>query len=122
MAKRTDIDYTIGSDAQFVFTVLSSDGATAQDMTGWSLSFMVKSGYEDLDGDALITNTSGVLSGSFNSDPDVNTQVFTVTLADTDTDSLTPGKCVYELKRTNAGYEAPVAYGTFTLRRGVHRG
>ena len=122
MAKRTDFSLFLGEDRQLSFTILSASGDTAEDVTGWGCSFMVKRGLEDLDGDALITNTSGVVSGVYNSDPDVNTQRFVVTLADTDTDTLSPGAVHWELKRTTAGYETPLAYGTLTLKRGVHRG
>ena len=122
MAKRTDFSLFLGEDRRLSFHILSASGDTAEDITGWSNSFMVKRGLEDLDGDALITNTSGVVSGVFNSDPDVNAQRFVVTIADTDTDTLDPGPAYWELKRTTAGYETTLAYGTLTFKRGVHRG
>ena len=44
-----------------------------------------------------------------------------MTVLDTDTDAIAPGLYHYELKRTDAGFETPLALGTLTLKRGVHR-
>lgn len=121
MAKRTNFTYFIGSDRPLDFTILNGAGSLAEDVTGWSTSFMLKRGLEDADGDALLTNTAGAVSGVFNSDIDTNAQVITVTLADTDTEALDPGVVFWELKRTTPGYEDVLAYGDLTLKRGVHR-
>lgn len=121
MAKRSDLSFFIGSDHSLVFTILNATGSLAEDITGWSTSFMLKRGLEDADGAALVTNTAGAVSGVYNSDVDVNTQILTVTLADTDTESLDPGNVNWELKRTTSGYESVLAYGKMNLVRGVHR-
>lgn len=120
MSKRTDFRLFLGIDQHLAFTILTATGAV-QDITGWSSSFMIKRGLEDADGAALVTHTDGIVSGTFHSDPDVNTQVLTVTLADTDTDTLPAGRMAWELKRTTADAESVLAYGLVTLVRGVHR-
>lgn len=108
-AVRTDLMQFIGVDHQYVCT---ETDATA--MTGWSLSFMIKSRASDLDPDAKVTlTTTGgaiVISG----------EVATISVADTDTDSLTIGTYAWELKRMDAGSEAVLGYGRFSLLRGVH--
>lgn len=125
MAKETAIDQLfIGSDQQYVFTILDKPETTAIDITAFALSWMVKRSLDDPDDKALITKTtvSGIaISGSFNADPDVNTQVATVTVEDDDTANLQPWGYRYELKRTDAGFETPLAFGALTLVRGVHR-
>lgn len=124
MAKETAITQFIGVDVSYRFTALNLAETAAVDMTGWSLSFMVKKSKGHLDADAKFSRTTSAgitISGTYNSDPAVNTQVATVSVEDSHTDALTPGTYYYELKRTGAGVEAVIAYGTFTLERGVHR-
>ena len=107
----------IGEDKSLTVTVYQADGKTLQDITGWTLSWMLKAALTDLDAQALITKTTS--SGITLVTP--TSGVCVVTLADTDTDGLDPGTYVHELKRTTAGSEGVLAYGTFVLRRGLHR-
>lgn len=119
-----DDHWFIGEDKSLVFTILKADGVTPQDISGWALSWRLKRRKTDADVDALLTKTtvSGIaISGVYNADPAVSTQVATVTIADTDTDPLTPGSVYHELKRTNDASETVLAFGTAALRRGVHR-
>jgi hypothetical protein len=114
----------IGSDFTYHLHVKSEDETESLDITGWSLSFMLKRRLEHLDAAALLTKTtpSGItIAGTFNADPDVNTQRATVVIADTETDPLTPGTIYWEFKRTDAGLETPLAGGPVELKRGVHR-
>jgi hypothetical protein len=121
MAKRTNFDLVLGTDRDLHVTVYAATGDTIESVSGWTFSFMIKSDLEDLDNEALLTITSISTTGTYNSDPDVNTEVVVVSIADTDTESLTPQTASWELKRTNAGYEDRIAYGSIKLIRGVHR-
>lgn len=121
MATKSDItaddDFFIGEDKSLVFTVTDAAG-DALNISGWSLSWMVKRRRADADGSALIVKTT---------DDDIalttpGDGVCTVLVADTDTDAMLPGTLYYhELKRTDAGFETVLAYGELTLRPSVHR-
>ena len=115
------LQYWLGTDKSYDFTVYTSATRTAiRDVTGYTTSFMIKRTLDDVDGDAL-ASASGTVSGAFNSSPSLNTQKITVSLVDTDTDTeVTPGLAYWELKRTDTGSEALLAYGTIDLRRAVH--
>ena len=117
----TGLQYWLGTDKSFDFTVYTTSAKTViRDVTGYTTSFKVKRSVDDPDIDALIS-ASGTVSGTFNAVPTTNTQKVTVTLVDTDTDTeITPGIAHWELKRTDAGAEALLAYGTIDLRRAVH--
>jgi hypothetical protein len=121
----SQLEYDLGTDQAYDVTVYTSPAkVVVREITGWAMSFMVKRKATDADLAAVVTKTTGagiVISGSFNSDPDSNTQEATVTIADTDTDSLYAGVYHWELKRTDAGSEARVAYGTISLNQTVHR-
>lgn len=122
----TALEYDIGTDQSYEFTAYTSSAQTTiREITGWALSFLVKRKATDADVDAVITKTTAgggiVISGTFNATPASNTQKATVSIADTDTDSLTAGVYRWELKRTDAGSEARIAYGTIVLNQTVHR-
>jgi hypothetical protein len=95
------------------------DQAVPQDVAAWSFAWVLRA----VGGAALITKTTGgfgiTITGSYNADPDVNTQRVDVQLQATDSyDSeaelaLAPGTYIYALKRTDAGQEDVLAYGTF---------
>lgn len=112
-----DSDYFTGEDKSLQFTIYQSDGSTAQDITGWSLSWMVKKRKTDADNAALVTKTTA--DGIALTTP--ASGICTVTVEDTDITALVGGTLYYhELKRTDAGYETVLSYGTFTLRQAVH--
>jgi hypothetical protein len=124
MAKETTATLYLGADHTYPFTILNQAETLAVDISGWALSWMVKRRKSDADAAAVLTKTtvSGiVISGTYNATITTNTQVATVTVADTDTDAIAEGLYHYELKRTDAGLETPLAFGTLTLKRGVHR-
>lgn len=124
MALETDLTYYLGTDHQFVHSVLDSAQAAAIDISGWSLSFMVKRSRSQADASATLTKTTvdGIaITGAFNADPETNTQVATVSIGDTDTDALAAGSYVWELKRTDPGLEVVIGYGAFRMIRSVHR-
>jgi hypothetical protein len=116
-----DAEWFIGADHQMVFgPVLDGDNVPV-DITGWSLSWMLKRRLNDLDALALLTKTPAI-TGSYNVVAASNTQRAVVTIADTDTDAFVARVDYrHELKRMDAGSEQVLAYGTAVLKRGVHR-
>lgn len=121
----TNLDpLVLGTDFEYPFHIQNGDLDTAIDITGYALSWMLKKSLSNSDANAKLTKTtaSGIsIAGTFNATPASNEQRATVTIADTDTDSLSPGLHYWELKRTDPGLETRLAYGTVNLVRGVHR-
>jgi len=115
----------IGTDFSYPFHVKNEALDTSINITGYALSWMLKRSIHDADLSASVTKTTAgggvVISGTFNATPASNTQRATVTIADTDTDALAPGVYYWELKRTDAGLETPIAYGKVPLVRRPHR-
>lgn len=113
----SDDDFFLGEDKTLSFTVYQSDGSTAQNITGWALSWMLKKDARDADADAKVTKTTGsgitITSGAAGT--------LTVTIDDTDTASLAAGVYQHELKRTDDGFETVLTFGTCVLRQSVHR-
>lgn len=123
---KTALSYDIGTDQAYAFTTYANDAQSAiREITGWALSFQVKRADTDADVNALVTKTTTgggiVISGTFNATPSVNTQIATVTIVDTDTDTIPAGLYKYELKRTDAGQEARLAYGMIAFQQTLHR-
>lgn len=121
MAIRDDITkddglYT-GEDKTLTITVYQSDESTAQNITGWSLSYRWKRSLSDADSDAVLTKTTS--SGITLTTP--ASGLCAVAIADTDTDSLQPQTYYHELKRTDAGSETVLMTGTVVLRQALHR-
>ena len=113
-----DGDFFTGEDKSLIFTVYQADETTAQDISGWSLSWLLKRHRHDADVDALITKTT---TGGGIALTTPLTGICTVTVADTDTDSIPAGTYRHELKRTGAGVETILAYGSCVLRQALHR-
>lgn len=110
-------EWYTGEDKQLVFTIYQSDGTTAQDVTGWALSWRLKKRATDADSASILTKTT--VSGIALTTP--ASGIVTVTVDDTDTDSLAPQTYYHELKRTTAGNETVLAYGTALLKQALHR-
>lgn len=125
MSKNNTIaDLGIGEDHTFPCTILNATETLAVDITGWSLSWMIKILPADADIAAILTKTTTaggiVIAGTFNATPSVNTQKATVTVLDTDTDLLEPGVYYHELKRMDSGAETTLITGFLELVRRVH--
>lgn len=127
MAKQTDLTGTnglfLGVDYTYPFTIKNGAETACVDISGWALSYLVKRQAVEPDGQAMLSKQTGngiTISGVFSADPALNTQVATVAIADTDSQLLEAGECVYELKRTDTGAETVLAYGALTLIRSVH--
>jgi hypothetical protein len=110
-------DFFIGEDKVLPITIYQANKKSLQNITAWTLSWMLKSSLDDADNLALLTKTT--TSGITMTAP--TSGVCTVTIADTDTDALQPGKYWHELKRTDAGSEVVLCQGRCVLKRGVHR-
>ena len=134
MARETNFDKDsnifIGEDKQIRFPVYDDDNdGIPLDVSGYAMTWILRK--KDTASDpALLTKTTGAgitVTGTFDVDPDVNTQRVVVTLADTDmaTDLgvviIPPLKYRYSLKRTDAGSETILAFGNFVLREATAR-
>lgn len=119
-APETSLQYWLGTDKQYSFVIYANlQFSTALDVSGFTTEFMVKRKLSDEDNAALVSS-SGSVTGTFDPDPNVNTQLINVSIADTDTDDITPGLAYWELKRTDPGVEEVLAFGSFVMRRSVH--
>jgi hypothetical protein len=120
-------DWFTGEDKTFPATIYQSDYAvnpltgvvtgTPQDISGWTLSWLLKRKATDADADALLTKTTG--SGIVLTTP--ASGLCTITVADTETNSFAPGTYHHELKRMDAGFETVLIRGRAVLRGSVHR-
>jgi hypothetical protein len=99
------------------FTVYQQNKRTPQNITGWSVSWMMKRDLDDVDGDAVLQKTTS--AGITLTTP--TSGILNITIADTDTDGLAAGTYYHEVKRTDAGNETVLATGTCVLQQGVHR-
>lgn len=118
----TPLKYVLGTDDGWDFTIYTSkQRVQIRDTAGFTLNFMVKRQKSDLDAAALYSTTA-TITGTYHSDPAVNTQVAQVTIADTDlpATTTTAGSVHWELKRMDAGHEGIGAAGRMTLIRPVH--
>ena len=107
----------VGEDKSLQFGVVNSVDSP-QTMTGWALEFVVRSTAGATT--ALLTKTIAggaiVLSNGDGTDDRA-----TVTITDDDTLALGAGEFVYALRRTDAGSEQVLAYGTFVIRQAATR-
>ena len=106
-----------GEDKTLNFTIYQADGTTAQNITGWSLSYRWKKSLDDADSDAVLTKTT---SSGITLTVAASGQC-AVAIADTDTDAVPAGPYYHELKRTDSGSETILTTGSVYLRQAVHR-
>jgi hypothetical protein len=116
-----DLDY--GCDHALIFTVYTDDTETAiRDITGYSLSFMVKANLADADASAFITKTVGsgiTITGTHHQNPNSNTQAANVAITAANA-TIAQRSYWWELKRTDSGSETRLAYGLLALGQTVH--
>lgn len=94
------------------------------DVSGMALSFMLKKTLGQPDSLALLTKTLATglsVTGTFDTNPVINTQRVEVRITATETKIFGPRVAAFELKRMDPGFETPLSYGPATLSRGVHR-
>ena len=106
MARKADIEFFRGND-QAVRVTLDP----VVNCNGWAITSTVR--INPLSPNALITKTATITDGT--------NGIFTVTILDTDTNGLTPGKYSWDAKRTDDGLETTLVYGTLTLLAEVTR-
>ena len=110
MAKRNDITaahfFFKGTDKTIYWDVVDSANA-AQVMTGWTLSWKMYPANGS--GNALLTKTPAISNGDGTDDR------ATVTIADTDTSALPAGNYLYELLRTDAGFQEVLSFGDLVM-------
>lgn len=114
----TNTDYTIK------FRVYEGDGVTPLNVAGYAMSWLLKKRVTDADVSAILTKTTPTITvtGVFNADPEVNTQLVEVPIADDDTDgTVKAGVYAHELKRTDAGLETVLCSGSAILLASAHR-
>jgi hypothetical protein len=101
----------VGEDRILRFQIFDEDGTTpAPAADTWALEWQLLPMAASLAAEALITAEPTV--------SDVEQALADVTLADTDTEALSPGTYFHRLRRTDAGSESVLAYGPFVLLAG----
>lgn len=113
-----DDGWFLGEDKNLVFTIYQADGVTPQNITGWALSYMLKRRVTDLDPAAVLTRTTALGAITLTT-PLLG--ICTVSIPDDVSDPLVAQLYHHELKRTDAGSEGVLTYGTAEPIRGVHR-
>lgn len=90
-----------------------ASGQTPTSISGWTITFTLSADTDDATA-ALVTKTIGsgitIVSASAGT--------FTIALTSADTNQ-TPGKYVYDVRRTNAGFETVLTKGTLIINPGV---
>lgn len=106
----------VGEDKILDLEVLQDDGATPQDIAGWSITFDVR--LTDKTSTALLSK-SATVTGTYSATRASNTQRARVTLTDTELASPTFSGRTYRhsWKRLTDGSETILAYGDFRMQR-----
>ena len=99
----------VGTDKQFQLTVYQADGVTLQDITGWTVSFIIHA-YGDPN---IVYVTKTVGSGVVLTTP--TRGVLTATISATDVTSILPGLYQWRAERTNSANDIVVGTGTYSL-------
>ena len=97
-------------------------GGKVQDITGWALEWVLRDG--PAGATALITKTRTETAEAGISITDGANGICRVTIADTDTLTLAPGRSrryYYTLRRTDEGSEQVLSFGDAILRRAATR-
>lgn len=112
-------DQTDKTDAELL-AAIEAGTAVPIDVSSYSLAWILRKNDNTIDPPLIEKESFAGISvvGTFNVDPDVNTQKIAVVLEDTDTwDESSPavafkaGKKRYSLKRTDPGLETVLAFG-----------
>jgi hypothetical protein len=106
MARTTPLTIYRGEDITLNFTQYTTDtGSTAEDITGWTLSFTVAR--EANSTTKLLTKSCSLVVAA--------SGTFRATVDDTDTDSIAPGRYYWDVWRTDAGFERLLGSGSFNI-------
>lgn len=117
----------IGEDKELAFVVWDDtdpDAPIPLDVAAFDLDFIIRT--SDTATASLLSKSTTpsndiTVSGTFNIDPDLNTQKVVVRVRATDTRAWSPSSTEdpyrYSLKRVDADYETELAYGDFVIRK-----
>jgi hypothetical protein len=105
------------ADKLLQFHIFQADGVTAQNITGWALSWVLKRRHKDADASALVTKTTGGGTISLTAPLTGDCEL---TVTDENTALMQSGLYWHELKRTDAGAETPLLEGTVVLLQSLH--
>lgn len=105
----------VGEDKTFILAVVGTDLTTPVNITGWTINFVVR--LKDNSADPPIFDKTAAIVGTFNVDPDLNTQRAEVTLTDTELNTVKGRTYRYSWKRMDDGGETVLAYGDFVVQK-----
>ena len=105
MGQKQNFEMFRGEDKILEVTV------TGENITPWTLVFTLR---QTARSDVALIERPGIITSGVGG-------VFQVTLTDEDTVGLVPGKYAFDCKRTNAGAEGIIVYGTLNLLAEVTR-
>ena|SRR5688572_28806399 len=110
----TNADYAINC------YIKQADGLTAQDVSGWTFSWLLKRRATDPDANAVLARTSSSLVRPIAIiDAAIGHVRIPIGAGDTD-GTVKSGMYTHELKRTDTGFEVPVIVGLAKLLRSAH--
>ena len=107
-----DDAWFIGEDRQIKIKVDQADGSTAQNLTGFAMTWECKASPT---GAVLITKTTSAGEIVIENGDGTLDQA-TVTILGADTVGLTPGLLYHHLRRTDEGSESVLSFGDAHLR------
>lgn len=102
----------MGEDKDVELEVLTRGGVPV-DVAGWTTALVISAKV----GTSALFTIAGAVSGTYDADPAVNTQIITFELTDTQTETLTASEYAYSAKRTDAGSERVLAYGKLIVEQ-----
>lgn len=121
MAQKVDIldDDRWYTNSDFVINcfIKQADGVTAQNVSGYTFSWLLKKRAADADASAILTKTT--VSGITIVDAPAGHVRITIANGDTD-GTVKSGMYLHELKRTDTGFEVVVVSGLAKLLRSAH--
>lgn len=115
------------TDVVLKFAITSGDPAVPVDVATWTFAWVLRKKVDSAD-PAIIEKTTGAgitVTGTYDADPEVNTQRVEVEIEDTDTYDpdgspvvlVKAGDYVHALKRIDDGVESVLTFGKFKLLR-----
>ncbi len=109
---------------------IAAGTAIPEDVSSWDLEWMLRKKVNSADPPLIVKTTAGSpagiqITGTYNADPETNTQRVEILLEDTDTYGpeddpvviVKEGDYVHALKRLGDGVETILTYGSFKLLR-----
>jgi hypothetical protein len=102
-----------GTDTAWDFILYQEDGTTRQDISGWTLSYVLRDGATNPT--ALVTKAMGAGGITITNGPQ---GAGSVAMARDDTKRVSPGKYWHRLRRTDSGSNAQEFHGDAYLLQG----